>query len=49
MDEEVHRLMCKGEEYKERHKDVSKIYPRGDVIINRVEGVEEVVAPIDPY
>ena len=33
MDEEVRRLMCKGKEYKERHKDGSRIDPRVDVVI----------------
>ena len=48
MEEEVRRLRCKGEEDEGRHEDGLRIDPRGDVVINRVEGVEEVVAPIDP-
>ena len=49
MVEEVHRLRCKGKEEYGRHKDGSRIDPRGDVLINEVEGVEEGVAPIDRY
>ena len=49
LEEEVRRLRCKVEEDKGCHKDGSRIYPRGDVFINRVEGVEEGVASIDPY
>ena len=48
LEEEVRRLRCKGEEDKERQEDASRIDLRGDVVINRVEGVEEGVAPIDP-
>ena len=48
MEEEVHRLRYKGEEEKGCHKDMSRIDPRADVFVNRVEGVEEGVAPIDP-
>ena len=48
LEEEVHRIRCKGEEDEGRHEDGSRIDPRGDVVINGVEGVEEGVAPIDP-
>ena len=48
LEEEVHRLRCKDEEEEGRHKDGSRIDPRGDVVINGVEGVEEGVEPIDP-
>ena len=48
LEEEVHRLRCKGEENKGHHKDGLMIYLRCDVVINGVEGVEEGVAPIDP-
>ena len=40
----MRRLRCKGEENEGRHEDGSRIDPRGDVVINRVEGVEEGVA-----
>ena len=43
----MRRLMREGEEYKGCHEDWLKIDLRGDVVINRVEVVEEVVAPID--
>ena len=42
------RLKCKGEEDEGRHEDGSRIDPRGDVVINGVDGVKEGVAPIDP-
>ena len=48
LEEEVHRIRCKGEEDEGRHEDGSMIDPRGEVVINRVEGVEEVLATIDP-
>ena len=48
LEEEVCRLRCKGEEDKGRHQDGSRIDMRGDVVINRVERVEEGAAPIDP-
>ena len=47
LEEEVCRLRCKGEEDKGRHRDGSRIYMRSNVVINGVEGVEEVVAPTD--
>ena len=43
------RLRCKGEEEEGRHKDGRRINPRGGAVVNRVKGVEEVVATIDPY
>ena len=48
LEEEVRKIRCKGEEEEGRHEDGSRIDPRGDVVINGVEGVEEEVAPIDP-
>ena len=48
LEEEVHRIRCKGEEDEGRHEDGSRIGMRGDVVINRVERVEEGAAPIDP-
>ena len=39
---------CKGKKEKESHKYRSRIHPRGDIGINRVEGVEQGVVPIDP-
>ena len=48
MEEEARRLRCKGEEDEGRHEDGLRIDPRGEVVINGVEGVEEGVAPIDP-
>ena len=47
--EEVCMLRCKGKNYGGRQEDGSRIDPRGDVVINGVAVVEEVVAPIDPY
>ena len=44
----MRKLRCKGKEDEGRHKYGSRINLRGDVIINRAEGVEEVVAPINP-
>ena len=44
----MRRLRYKGEEDEGNHKDCSRIDTRGDVVINRFEGVEEGVAPIDP-
>ena len=44
LEEEVRRLRCKGEEDEGRHEDGSRIDPRGDVVTNGVEGVEEGVA-----
>ena len=49
MEEEVRRLRCKSEEEEERNKDGSRIAWIGDVVVNRVKGVEEGVAPIDVY
>ena len=43
------RLRCKVEADEGRHKDGRRINPRGGVVVNRVKGVEEVVATIDPY
>ena len=43
------QAQVKGKEDEGRHKDWSRIYPWGDVVINRVKWVEEGVAPIDPY
>ena len=48
LEEEVCMIRCKGEEDEGRHEDRSRIYPRGDVVINGVKGVEEGVSPIDP-
>ena len=48
LEEEVCMVRCKGEEEEGRHEYGSRIDPRGDVVINGVEGVEEGVAPIDP-
>ena len=48
LEEEVRRLRCKSEEDEGRHEDGSRIDPRGDVIINRVEGFEDGVEQIDP-
>ena len=48
MGEKMRRIRCKGEDEKGRHEDGSSIDLRGDVVINRVEGVEDKVAPIDP-
>ena len=48
MEDEVHRLRCKVKEDEGCHEDGSRIDPRGDVVINGIEGVEEGVAPIDP-
>ena len=47
LEEEVCRLRCKGKEDKWHHEDGSRSDLGGDVVINRVEGVEEGVAPID--
>ena len=44
----MRRLGYKGEEDKGRHKDGSRIDPRGDVFINGAEGIKEGIAPIDP-
>ena len=44
----MRRLRCKGEDDEGRHDDGLRIYPRGDVVINRFKGVEDGVAPIDP-
>ena len=44
----MRRLRCKSEEDEGRHEDGSRIDPRGDVIINRVEGFEDGVEQIDP-
>ena len=48
LEEEVHRIRCKHEEDKGSHKYGPRIDMRCDVVIKRVEGVEEGVAPIDP-
>ena len=45
----MHILRRKGEEDEGRYEDGPRIDPGGDVVINRVKGVEEGVAPIDPY
>ena len=45
----MRRLRCKGEKEEGHHEDGYRIYLRGDVVINGVEGFEEGVAPIDPY
>ena len=43
------RIGCEGEEDEGRHEDGSRTDPRGDVVVNGVEGAEEGgVAPIDP-
>ena len=47
MAEEV-RIRRKSEEDEGRHEDGLRIDPIYDIVINRVEGVEEGVAPIDP-
>ena len=44
----MYRLRCKGKEEEGRHEDGSSIDPRGDVVVNGVNGVEEVVVPIYP-
>ena len=49
LEEEVHRLRCKGKEENRRKEDGFRIYLRGDIVINGVKVVEEGVAPIDPY
>ena len=49
LEEEVRRLRCKGEEDEGRHEDGPRIDPRGDVVVNMLEGVKEGVAPIDPF
>ena len=49
LEEEVRMFRCKGEEDEGRHGDGSRIDPRSDVLINRVEAFEEGVAPIDLY
>ena len=49
LEKEVCRLRCKGKEDERRNEDGLRIDMRGDVVINGVEGVEEGVAPIDPY
>ena len=49
LEEEMQRLRFKGEEGEGRHEDGSRIDHRSDFVINAVEGVEEGVAPIDPY
>ena len=41
--------MCKDEEDEGRNEDGSRIDMRGDVVINGVEGAEEVLAPIDMF
>ena len=43
------RIRCKGEEDEGHHKDGTIIDTRGDVVLNRVKGVEEGVSLIDPY
>ena len=48
LEEEVHRLRCKGKEDKGCHGDGPRIDMRGDIFINWVEGVELGVAPIYP-
>ena len=45
----MRRLRCKGEEDEGCNKDGSRIDLRVGVVINGVEGFEEVVAPIDVY
>ena len=45
----MQRLRRKSKEDEGRHKDGLRIDPRGEVFINRTKGVEEGVAPIDPY
>ena len=45
----MRRLRCKGEEDEGRHEDGPRIDPRGDVVVNMLEGVKEGVAPIDPF
>ena len=47
LEEEVHRLRCKGKEDEGRHNDGLRIDPRGDVVIHGVGGVDEGVAPTD--
>ena len=37
LEEDMRRLRCKGEKEEGRHKDESRINPRGDIIINGVE------------
>ena len=40
-EEEVRRLKCKGGEDEGHHEDGPRINPRGDVVTNGVEGVNE--------
>ena len=47
LEEEVHRIRCKGEYYKGSHENGSRIDPRGDIVINGVKVVEEEVALIN--
>ena len=44
---EVRRIRCNGKKDEGRHRDGSRIYPIGNIVINGVKGFEEVVAPID--
>ena len=48
LEKEVRRLRCEGKQDEGRHEDGSRIDPRGDIVVNRVEGADEGVAPIDP-
>ena len=44
----MRRLRCEDEEDEGRHEDGSRIDPRGDVVVNGVEGAEDEVASNDP-
>ena len=48
LEEEVRRFWCRGEEDKSIHEDVWRIDPRGGIVVNGAEVVEEGVSPIDP-
>ena len=49
MEEDVLRIRCKDKEGEGHHEDGSRIYPIGDVVINRVKVSEEQFAPIYQY
>ena len=48
-EEEVRSLRCKGKEDERRKEDGIMIDLRGEIVINGVEVVEELVAPIYLY
>ena len=47
MEELARRFRRKGKTKNGCHENGSRIDPRGNIVINRVEGVEEGVVPID--